>query len=130
MARRGTLWRMPSRITPADLVALDARAEKLSPQQIIAAAIERFGDNLVIASSFSAEDVVVIDIAHRVSRRFRVITLDTGRLHQETYDVMEAVRARYGVTVEVFFPERAAVEALVTIKGPASFKNSVDDRKE
>ncbi len=113
-----------------DVAALNARAATMSAQQIVAWGIQRFGAGLVFASSFSAEDVVLIDIAQRVSRRFRVVTLDTGRLHEETYDVMDRVRARYGVEVEVFFPERAAVEALVTIKGTRSFRNSVEDRKE
>ena len=117
-------------ITAGALAELNERALKMSPQQIVAYAIQQHGDQLVIASSFSAEDVVLIDIAERVSRRFRVVTLDTGRLHQETYDVIEAVRARYGVVVEVFFPERTAVEQLVTLKGMHSFKNSVADRKE
>ncbi|HEY4221357.1 MAG TPA: phosphoadenylyl-sulfate reductase [Myxococcota bacterium] len=113
-----------------DVVALNERAARMSPQQIIGYGIERFGSELVIASSFSVEDVVLIDIAHRVSRRFRVVTLDTGRLPEETYDVIEQVRSRYGVTVEVFFPERARVEQLVSIKGTRSFRASVEDRKE
>jgi phosphoadenosine phosphosulfate reductase len=113
-----------------DLAALNARAEKMSAQQIVGYGVAEFGEKLVIASSFSAEDVAVIDIAFRVSRRFRVVTLDTGRLHEETYDVMERVRQRYGVAVEVFFPERGAVEELVKIKGLHSFRNSVPDRKE
>src|SRR4051812_12199966 len=101
----------------SSLAALNERAARMSPQQVLAWGIQQFGEKLVIASSFSAEDVVVIDIVHRVSRRFRVVTLDTGRLHQETYDVMERVRARYGVTVEVFFPKHDAVEQLVSLKG-------------
>jgi phosphoadenosine phosphosulfate reductase len=118
---------------PEALAALNARAQKMSAQQVIAWGLARAAADaadVVIASSFSAEDVVLIDIAERVSRRFRVVTLDTGRLPEETYEVMDAVRARYGVKIEVFFPERAAVEELVQLKGLHSFKNSVDDRKE
>jgi phosphoadenosine phosphosulfate reductase len=114
----------------ADVAPLVARFTKQTPQQILAWALTRFADRLVIASSFSAEDIVVIDIASRISRRFRVITLDTGRLPEETYDVIARVRERYQIEIETYFPERAAVEQLVRIKGPLSFRNSIDDRKE
>jgi phosphoadenosine phosphosulfate reductase len=109
---------------------LISRFSKQTPQQILAWSLTRFGDRLVISSSFSAEDIVVIDIASRISRRFRIITLDTGRLPEETYDVIARVRERYQVSVETYFPQRDAVEELVRIKGPLSFRNSIDDRKE
>ena len=116
------------------LAALNAKAERWTPQQILAFALSTWGGvdgkKLVIASSFSAEDVVVIDVAVRISRRFRVITLDTGRLHEETYALMSDVQQRYGSRVEVFFPKHDAVEQLVQLKGLHSFRNSVDDRKE
>ena len=53
---------------------------------------------------------MLIDLIHRLrGRDFRVFTLDTGRLNQETYDCMEAIRARYKIDVEVFFPEATRV---------------------
>jgi len=120
--------------SPQDsLITLNARAQKMSAQQLVSWGLARAaadGVDVVIASSFSAEDVVLIDIAERVSRRFRVVTLDTGRLPEETYEVMDAVRARYGVTIEGFLPERSAVEELVQLKGLHSFRNSIDDRRE
>ena len=115
---------------PATLAAWNEGAQKQTPQQILARAIQAFGPRLAIASSFSAEDNIVLDVAWRVSRRFRVVTLDTGRLHPETVDVMERVRVHYGVTVEVYAPQTDAVEQLVTLKGLQSFKNSVEDRQE
>jgi phosphoadenosine phosphosulfate reductase len=60
----------------------------------------------------------------------RVFTLDTGRLHPETYELMEAVRARYGLALETFAPERASVEALESKQGYFSFRESVEKRKE
>jgi phosphoadenosine phosphosulfate reductase len=60
----------------------------------------------------------------------RVFALDTGRLHPETYEVMEEVRRRYGVRIESYFPERESVEALVREKGLFSFRLSVAERKE
>jgi phosphoadenosine phosphosulfate reductase len=57
------------------------------------------------ASSFGAEDAVVIDIMLKINPKFRFFTLDTGRLPQETYDIMDVVRKKYNITVEVLFPD-------------------------
>ncbi|HXG35888.1 MAG TPA: phosphoadenylyl-sulfate reductase, partial [Dehalococcoidia bacterium] len=81
-------------------------------------------------SSFGAEDVVVIDMISRVAPGLRVFTLDTGRLHDETYAVMQEVRDRYGISIETVFPEREAVEKLVLEKGFYSFRESIENRKE
>jgi phosphoadenosine phosphosulfate reductase len=67
---------------------------------------------------------------HRVrGADFRLFTLDTGRLNQETYDCMDAIRERYGVQIEVFFPEATGVEKMVRENGLNLFYNSVDLRK-
>src|SRR5205085_974120 len=99
-------------------------------EEILAWVERRFGARAAIASSFGVEDCVLIDLARQHAPSARIFTLDTGRLHPETYDAMEAVRARYGVEVDVYFPERAAVETLVREKGLFSFRESVDARKE
>lgn len=132
----------PASLSHDEIAALNARAQKWTPQQILAFALTRFAPStrapatsepaarFVIASSFSAEDNVVVDVAARISRRFRVVTLDTGRLPEETYAVQDAVRTQYGVRIDAFFPERNAVEQLVRIKGAHSFRDSIADRKE
>jgi phosphoadenosine phosphosulfate reductase len=120
----------PSRIDTAEATALQARLADRSPQQILSWALGRFGERLVLCASFSAEDVVLIDIAVRISRRFRIVTLDTGRLPEETYQVMEEVRQRYGVVIETFAPDSSAVSSLVQLKGPLSFRRSIEDRQE
>jgi phosphoadenosine phosphosulfate reductase len=67
---------------------------------------------------------------HRVrGADFRLFTLDTGRLNQETYDCMDAIRERYGVQVEVFFPDAEGVEQMVRENGLNLFYNSVELRK-
>jgi len=75
-----------------------------------------------VALSFSgAEDVVLIDMACRTVGRVAVFSLDTGRLHPETYRYLEEVRAHFPIDLEVLTPERAEVEALVRSKGLFSF---------
>ncbi len=81
------------------------------------------------ASSFGAEDAVVTDIMLAINPEFRFFTLDTGRLPQETYDIMDVVRKRYGISIEILFPDSAEVEAMVQDKGPNLFYESVENRK-
>jgi phosphoadenosine phosphosulfate reductase len=85
--------------------------EDLTTADIVTWALERFSPRVGLACSFQAEESVLIDLMHRVrGADFRLFTLDTGRLNQETYDCMDAIRERYGVEIEVFFPEATGVE--------------------
>jgi len=97
--------------------------------EILAWAIDSFGDSFAIATSFQKEGMVIVDMASRISSSVRVFTLDTGRLPDETYVMMETVRRRYGITVELVFPDRAEVEQLVTVHGPNLFYSSVQARE-
>jgi phosphoadenosine phosphosulfate reductase len=90
----------------------------------------RFGQELAIASSFSIEDNVVIDIAHKIDPGVRVFALDTGRLPEETYQTADRVRDKYGIEIEWLFPDRIAVESLLRKKGLYSFMESLDNRHE
>ena len=85
---------------------------------------------VALASSFSVEDVVIIDLLQTIAPETRIFALDTGRLNEETYEVAEAVRERYGVTIDWYFPERAAVEQLERDKGLFSFRESLENRHE
>jgi len=107
-----------------------ARLAGAPAEAVLAWAESRFGAAAAIASSFGVEDVVLIDLAAQHAPRMRVFTLDTGRLHSETYEVMEEVRRRYGIAIETYFPERESVETLVREKGHFSFRLSVAERKE
>jgi phosphoadenosine phosphosulfate reductase len=91
-----------------------ASANAFSTSDLLAWAFDRFHPRLALACSFQAEGSVLIDLVHRLrGSDFRVFTLDTGRLNQETYDCMEAIRARYGIEIEVFFPNATQVEDMV-----------------
>ena len=81
------------------------------------------------ASSFGAEDSVVMDIMIKINPKFRFFTLDTGRLPQETYDIMDIVRKKYNISIEVLFPDAKEVEDMVREKGVNLFYESVDNRK-
>ncbi|MBI1952702.1 MAG: phosphoadenylyl-sulfate reductase [Candidatus Omnitrophica bacterium] len=93
-------------------------------------AAENFHPKLGFASSFGAEDVVVIDLLVKVNPKITIFTLDTGRLHEETYEVMDRIREKYGVSIKSYFPDKAAVEKLEREKGFYSFRESIANRKE
>ena len=102
-----------------DISSLNADLANQSPQKILATALSQFDS---IAISFSgAEDVVLIDMAHKINKDIKVFSLDTGRLHAETYQFIERVRKHYGITIEVMYPDAAQLETLVTAKGLFSF---------
>ena len=106
-------------INESTLATWATEFDSKTPQEIIKLALTEF-DNIAISFS-GAEDVVLIDMAAKTGRPFRVFSLDTGRLPAETYRFIDKVRQHYGITIEVCFPEAAAVEKLVNEKGLFSF---------
>ena len=104
--------------------------ESKSPQEILTWALEKYGTRVGIASSFGLEDMVLIDMASKITKQFTVFTLDTGRLHEETYLTMDRTRSHYGIAIQSYFPKTEAVEQLERQKGFFSFKESLENRKE
>jgi phosphoadenosine phosphosulfate reductase len=107
-------------ITPQNAAALASEYAARHPRDILALAIREFAPDVAVSFS-GAEDVVLVDMAAKIGGSFRVFSLDTGRLHPETYQFLERVRERYGIRVETYFPEPEAVQRLVREKGLFSF---------
>ncbi|MDV2454337.1 phosphoadenylyl-sulfate reductase [Acinetobacter towneri] len=107
-------------IPTIDIVdALATEYADKSPSDILKLALSQQGE---VAISFSgAEDVVLIDMASNLGLPFRVFSLDTGRLHPETYQFLETVRKYYNIEIEICFPETEGVQQLVQEKGLFSF---------
>jgi phosphoadenosine phosphosulfate reductase len=104
--------------------------EHFPAEGVVDWALRTFGSRIALASSFQAEESVLIDMMHRARpANFRVFSLDTGRLNQETYDCMDAIRDRYGIQIEVFFPDLQRVEKMVRAEGLNLFYKSVEMRK-
>ncbi len=83
-----------------------------------------------LASSYGAEDMVLMDLICKFAPEIEIFSLDTGRLPQESYDVMQDVKAHYNRAVKVYFPETSDVEAYVIQQGPNAFYDSVALRKQ
>src|SRR5690606_19593359 len=95
----------------------------------LAWAFERFGpQRFALVSSFQAEAMVLIHMAWQVCRDVRVVTVDTGRLPQETYELIDQVREMYGIPVEVVLPDNRLVGQMVNEHGPNLFYKSVSLR--
>jgi phosphoadenosine phosphosulfate reductase len=92
---------------------------------------DTFAPRLALSASFgSPEGMVLLDLMHAIRpAQTRVFTIDSGRLHQETYELIDRVRARYGIEVEVYFPRAEAVEAMVRRHGLNLFYDGVELRK-
>lgn len=121
---------MAQKLTPVQLEKLADEFESKSAQEVLKWALDTFGTRIALASSFGAEDVAVIDMMVKVDKnRTRVFTLETGRLNQETYDVMDAIRTRYSIQIEAFFPDQKEVEDMIRSKGMNLMYESVENRK-
>ena len=104
--------------------------ETKTAEELIQWTIDQYGLKAGLACSFGMEDMVLIDIIAKAKGPMTIFTLDTGRLHEETYQVMDRVRSHYGLEIKTYFPNLEQVQVLVREKGFFSFKESIENRKE
>ncbi len=104
---------------------LQVSAEGWKPERVLEWAFNTFGDAVAISSAFGAEGMVLIDIASQVREKFRVFTLDTEFLFPETYNLMDQVEQRYGITIERVY-SLAAPEEQERMHGAALWNTDPD----
>lgn len=108
-----------------------AETHSLDASALIAWALRKFGpEGVSLACSFSIEDTTLVHMAHASGLPFQALVLDTGRLHEETYQTMERCRSKYHMEFDVYFPNFEKVEHLLRTKGSRSFYDTVENRKE
>jgi len=103
-----------------DIAELSRTLSGESPGKIVERALTELGDDVAISFS-GAEDVLLIEYAKQSGRRFRVFSLDTGRLHPQTYRFFQRVEEHYDLRIEYCFPDASLVQGLVRKKGLFSF---------
>ena len=108
---------------------LNEKSAGLSAPEIIKLAFSEFGNRVNFASSLGEEDQVITDIISKVAPKMEIFTLDTGRLFQETYDLIAKTQKRYPMPFKIYYPDTKAVEEMVKDKGINLFYESVDNRK-
>lgn len=115
---------------PHQISGLLEQVQGLALEDALSLLAECFPGQVVFSTSFSIEDQV---ITHAIASRdipITLFTLDTGRLFAETYSVWSSTNDKYNVRVQAYYPDRTLLEAMLNEKGPNSFYESVDNRKE
>ena len=92
--------------------------------EILQWAMSQYGLSAGLASSFGMEDMILIDMLTKLEGKVTIFTLDTGRLHEETYEIMERARSEYGIIIQTYFPNKEDVERLERDKGFFSFREN------
>lgn len=110
---------------------IEARAfEDWSVEKVLSWGIGNFHPRLALSASFGApEGMALLDMMHEIEPSSRVFVLDTGRMHEATYDLIDRVRDRYDKDVEIVFPQADEVEVMVRTKGANLFYESLENRK-
>lgn len=116
------------RLDDLEVGELAIQFDDQEPTQVLRWAFQEFHPRLALITSFQIDGMVLLDMAWRINPEVRVITLDTGRLPEETYELMEEVRGQYGINIEVYYPNTQEVEKLVKKHGVNLFYRSVKFR--
>ncbi|MCL2412787.1 MAG: phosphoadenylyl-sulfate reductase [Bacteroidales bacterium] len=111
------------------IAELNQKFENASPQEVLQYFLSEFGDKIALASSLGAEDQVLTDMICKINPEARIFTLDTGRLFPETYTLIDKTNKKYGIKMEIFFPKKTLVEAMVNSHGINLFYDSIELRK-
>jgi len=113
-----------------DINSAAAQLRGKTPQEVLTWALSSY-QKIALASSFGAEDVVLIDMIAKIQPEADVFTLDTGRLNAETYEVIAKIQQKYPqLHLKIMFPQAEAVEQMVSEKGINLFYDSVENRKQ
>ena len=106
------------------------KTKNFTIEEALAFLVSEYKNKVVFSTSFGQEDQVITAIIAKNDLPINIFTLDTGRLFQETYDVFHKTIKKYINEIKTYFPETVAVEDLLNKKGPNSFYESVENRKE
>lgn len=106
-----------------------ASLDELAAEELLEWAFSTYGDRFAVVTSFQSEGMVLVDMAARLRPGVRVVTVDTGRLPAETFDLMAEVKRRYPIRLESVLPDPAEVESMVGRFGPNLFYDSVAHRR-
>lgn len=109
---------------------LNSEFNNSTPEEILKAISQKYSGTAVFTSSFGYEDQVITDMIFRNDLPIKVVTLDTGRMFEETYKVFARTKEKYGKEIKTYYPDKEDVENLLDSKGPVSFYESIENRKE
>jgi phosphoadenosine phosphosulfate reductase len=106
------------------------KIQQLSPLEGLQYFANNYGNAATFSTSFGIEDQVITHLIASNNLPISIFTLDTGRMFQETYSTWNTVKMKYDISINTFYPNATALENMVTSKGPNSFYESIENRKE
>lgn len=109
---------------------LNEQFSHLTAQEILEYFLKEYNHKIALSSSFGAEDQVLTHMILNIDKDTKIFTLDTGRLPYETYSVMDNTNLKYGIKVNVYFPDANEVEELYKTQGINGFYESIENRKK
>jgi len=113
-----------------DLTTINKNLENKSPLEVLSWALSTFGNKISLASSLGLEDQVLTDMCLKIDSKIRIFFLDTGRIYQETYDLLEKNMEKYQIFYDIYFPKTDSVEKMTNKFGPNSFYKSIELRRK
>ncbi|MFO8054866.1 MAG: phosphoadenylyl-sulfate reductase [Bacteroidales bacterium] len=117
-------------IQQLNLNALNEQFNTKSPDEVLRFVLQNFQGDIIFSTSLQSEDQVLTDIICRVGKdAVTFVTLDTGRMFEQTYDILQRTNVRYNINIGVLFPQREEVEKMVKENGINLFYESVENRK-
>ena len=111
------------------VAALNRQFLESAPEELLTWFTAEFNGKIAFSTSFGAEDQVITHHLATLKNPVKIFTLDTGRLFQETYDLMEITRKKYGIGIDVYFPDPFQVEQMVNTRGINLFYESIENRR-
>ena len=108
---------------------LNKEFQNSSPQEVISFFLSNYPDKIAFATSLGIEDQVITEMIVSTNKSIKIFTLDTGRLFQETYDLIQKTNSRYKINIEIYFPDTKQVEEMVKEKGINLFYESIENRE-
>ncbi|MEI6683398.1 MAG: phosphoadenylyl-sulfate reductase [Bacteroidota bacterium] len=111
------------------VAALNQQFLNASPEELLAWFASAYAGEIAFSTSLGAEDQVITHMIGSAKLPVRVFTLDTGRLFQETYDLLDITRKKYGIEIDTYFPESSGVEGMVNKHGINLFYDSFENRR-
>lgn len=118
----------PSPMPQINIDQLNSDYENKTPQELLSWSLKEFHPSIALAWS-GAEDVALVDMMVKINPQARIFTLDTGRLNEETYQLIDRVREKYSINVEVLYPEAEQAGEMVRQNGINLFYDSIEKRK-
>jgi phosphoadenosine phosphosulfate reductase len=115
-------------MTQTPILSPELQAKVQATRELLAKAVADFGD-VVYANSLGAEAMVLTDLIWNHTPEVEVFSIDTGRLHEETYSLLDRVQRRYGKRIKVYYPETRKLEQYVNGSGINGFYNGLEERQ-